>query len=67
MESKRNKTYDARVFDVSVLDEDGSREFARFGVRFGEDKGEGERLNSLLFLELREKDGKNDPFQEVLF
>lgn len=49
MEAK-TKTYDAGVFDVSVLDEDGAGELVGFGVRFGGDEGERERSDGLLFL-----------------
>lgn len=51
----REKAYDAGVFDVAVLNEDGAGELARLGVRFGGDEGEGERGNGLLFLRVRTK------------
>ena len=56
----REKAYDAGVFDVAVLNEDGTGELARLGVRFGGDEGEGERGNGLLFLRVRTKRRKKE-------
>lgn len=61
----REKAYDAGVFDVAVLNEDGAGELARLGVRFGGDEGEGERGNGLLFLRVRTKKKKYDPVEEL--
>lgn len=64
----REKAYDAGVFDVAVLNEDGAGELARLGVRFGGDEGEGERGNGLLFLRVRTKRRKKkkyDPVEEL--
>ena len=64
----REKAYDAGVFDVAVLNEDGAGELARLGVRFGGDEGEGERGNGLLFLRVRTKKKKKkkyDPVEEL--